>query len=171
MLKPYLLRRRKDDSAVALQLPEKTEHVLFCRLSDCQRSIYKDLLRSPEIEAVLEKRLTAFRAITTLRKLCNHPALVFQNGKFIWDIEEGLEHIKESLKSDKDVAPVVEQAIPNGRDTVPIAPTFSWENSGKLLVLSKILPLWFAEKHKVLIFSQVLQVTTRRYFWIFLLFL
>lgn len=30
----------------------------------------------------------------------------------------------------------------------------SWADSGKLLVLSKVLPLWFHEGHKVLVFSQ-----------------
>ncbi len=29
-----------------------------------------------------------------------------------------------------------------------------WADSGKLLVLSKLLPLWYTEGHKVLIFSQ-----------------
>jgi DNA excision repair protein ERCC-6 len=35
-----------------------------------------------------------------------------------------------------------------------------WEDSGKLLVLSKILPLWKVEGHKVLIFSQTVLMLT-----------
>jgi DNA excision repair protein ERCC-6 len=30
----------------------------------------------------------------------------------------------------------------------------AWKESGKLLVLAKVLPLWFTEGHKVLLFSQ-----------------
>lgn len=39
-------------------------------------------------------------------------------------------------------------------DTVIEDNKSAWEESGKLLVLAKVLPLWFTEGHKVLIFSQ-----------------
>jgi len=139
MLKPYLLRRKKDDVSMALKLPPKTEQVLFCRLTDSQRSLYKDILRSPEVEAVFERRMAAFKAITTLRKLCNHPALVFQHGKFIWNIEDEVEDITAE-----------------DQDDAKSLCSFTWGDSGKLVVLSKLLPLWFSENNKVLIFSQVI---------------
>ena len=151
MLKPYLLRRRKDDVSILLQLPGKTEQVLFCKLSTYQRSIYKDIINSPEVQAVIEKRMPAFRAITTLRKVCNHPALVFQKGRFVWKEEDTVEDINETL------APSAQELLDGKLNEVNgqfQGKSFNWENSGKLLVLSKILPLWYAEKHKVLIFSQ-----------------
>ena len=65
----------------------KVEQVLFCKLSSRQREIYRDILNSPEVEQVLQKKSMAFRAITTLRKLCNHPALVYKNGRVLWHDE------------------------------------------------------------------------------------
>ena len=97
MLKPYLLRRRKDEVNAHLQLPEKTEQVLFCKLSDMQRAIYKDVISSSEVQAVIDKRIPAFRAITTLRKLCNHPELVFQKGKFVWRDQDSIENVNDTL--------------------------------------------------------------------------
>lgn len=38
LIAPYLLRRLKSD--VSLQLPDKTEHVLFCQLTPEQRAQY-----------------------------------------------------------------------------------------------------------------------------------
>lgn len=39
LISPYLLRRRKAD--VAMQLPKKTETVLFCSLTETQRDLYR----------------------------------------------------------------------------------------------------------------------------------
>lgn len=50
-INPYLLRRLKAD--VKIQLPNKNEQVLFCRLTDYQRELYEDFVRSPEVEAML----------------------------------------------------------------------------------------------------------------------
>ena len=103
--------------------------------------------------------MPAFKAINTLRKLCNHPSLVFQNGNFIWSIEDDIADINESLNnninsSNSNSAPHPPQDIEVSLVKQP-SWDFSWDSSGKLIVLSKILPLWFAESNKVLIFSQV----------------
>jgi hypothetical protein len=71
---PLLLRRLKRD--VNTELPGKTEQVLFARLSPLQRDAYARYLRSAEVAGVLDRRTSALRAITVLRKLCNHPALL-----------------------------------------------------------------------------------------------
>ena len=78
IVRPILLRRRKSDLSVATALPKKTEQVLFCKLATRQQDIYREILNSPEVEAVLQRKALAFRAITTLRKLCNHPAFVYR---------------------------------------------------------------------------------------------
>lgn len=69
----YLLRRLKRD--VNVDLPTKTEQVLFCRLAPSQRATYKDFLRSREVRDVLNGDLQPFRAVGILRKICNHPDL------------------------------------------------------------------------------------------------
>ena len=50
---PYLLRRMKADVQVSLQLPNKNEQVLFCRLTDEQRQVYQEYLDSKECQMIL----------------------------------------------------------------------------------------------------------------------
>jgi len=74
LIDPYLLRRMKKD--VELQLPEKSEQVLFCRLTKEQRSVYQQTLNSPQVRMALEGRCKVFAALTLLRKICAHPDLL-----------------------------------------------------------------------------------------------
>ena len=50
---PYLLRRMKADVKNNLQLPDKNEQVLFCRLTEEQRQVYKEYLDSKECHMIL----------------------------------------------------------------------------------------------------------------------
>lgn len=45
MIQPFILRRCKRD--VEKQLPKKYEHILKCRLSSRQKSMYEDILTQP----------------------------------------------------------------------------------------------------------------------------
>lgn len=45
MIQPFILRRSKRD--VEKQLPKKYEHILKCRLSSRQKSLYEDILTQP----------------------------------------------------------------------------------------------------------------------------
>ncbi|KNE58612.1 DNA excision repair protein ERCC-6 [Allomyces macrogynus ATCC 38327] len=74
LIQPYLLRRMKCD--VAQDLPQKTEQVLFCKLTTTQRKLYQKLLASKDIAEVLDGKRNALFGIDLLRKTCNHPALV-----------------------------------------------------------------------------------------------
>ncbi|KAJ3375651.1 hypothetical protein GGF31_002854 [Allomyces arbusculus] len=74
LIQPYLLRRMKCD--VAQDLPQKTEQVLFCKLTTMQRKLYQKLLASKDIAEVLDGKRNALFGIDLLRKTCNHPALV-----------------------------------------------------------------------------------------------
>ncbi|KAJ3128979.1 hypothetical protein HK101_005308, partial [Irineochytrium annulatum] len=76
LISPYLLRRMKSD--VASDLPKKTEQVLFCRLSSTQRDLYERFLDSRDCRQILEGRKNALAGIDTLRKICNHPDLVYR---------------------------------------------------------------------------------------------
>jgi len=73
-INPYLLRRMK--STVATDLPEKTEQVLFCRLTDFQRDSYIAFLNSHEVASIMEGKRQALYGIDILRKICNHPDLL-----------------------------------------------------------------------------------------------
>jgi len=133
IIKPYLLRRKKKDLMDIAKLPDKTEHVLFCKLTPLQRSAYIDVISSDEVKMVLDKRFSAFSAITHLRKICNHPILAQYTGKLSWRSGVGLGQATIGVCNDSPV---------------------DFKDSGKLVVLSKILPQWQAEGHKVLIFTQ-----------------
>lgn len=73
-IKPYLLRRLKAD--VAVQLPKKSEQVVFCRLTPYQRRVYEQFLDSKETRQILEGRRHVLYGIDILRKICNHPDLL-----------------------------------------------------------------------------------------------
>jgi len=65
---PYLLRRMKSDVKVSLQLPDKNEQVLFCRLSQHQRDVYREYLDSKECKLILDGR---FMVIIIIMLLCS----------------------------------------------------------------------------------------------------
>jgi hypothetical protein len=163
IVRPYILRRKKDDMQDVIQLPKKTEQILFCKLSPRQDAIYDSVLGSDEVRAVLQRRMTAFRSIMTLRKLCNHPDLVFRGNQIMWhrhdnpgnrQIMADTSHktsagLKRARESEPELVDSDVEDEDNGLDSS------LWSDSGKLLVLSKILPLWHKQGHKVLIFSQM----------------
>ncbi|XP_040577120.1 DNA excision repair protein ERCC-6 [Lepeophtheirus salmonis] len=72
---PYLLRRMKSDVKSHINLPEKSEQILFCRLTDEQRSCYRSYLDSSDIQNIFEGKSKIFAGLINLRKICNHPDL------------------------------------------------------------------------------------------------
>lgn len=74
IIMPYLLRRMKAD--VNAQLPNKTEHVLFCSLTPVQRSAYRAFLASSDVEQIFEGSRKSLYGIDIMRKICNHPDLL-----------------------------------------------------------------------------------------------
>ena len=76
---PFILRRSLD--VLEEYLPRKTERVLFLQPSALQREWYAKYVHSDSVNALLESLEglgSALAAITTLKKLCNHPALLHQ---------------------------------------------------------------------------------------------
>ncbi|CAM9176674.1 unnamed protein product [Choristocarpus tenellus] len=152
LVQPYLLRRQKKDLQDILDLPKKTEQVLFCRLTPYQRRLYMEFLESAEVKSVLRRATRSFRAICILRKLCNHPDLVCRLGDSVVTRLSGHNIWEDENESDEDNS---DSKRVNGID---------WEEegalqrSGKLLVLHHILPLWHKQGHRVLLFSQTRQM-------------
>ena len=70
---PYLLQRLKVD--VAADLPKKSEQVLFCKLTEPQRSAYEFFLKSDDMNSILNGTRQSLYGIDILRKICNHPDL------------------------------------------------------------------------------------------------
>jgi len=161
LINPYLLRRLKKDIKEVQRMPGKKEQVLFCRLSDCQRSMYEAFLQSDLVKKVFRGSAQLLGAITTLRKICNHPDLVSPPDEFSSDpfSESILGNFNHSLRaresddyaSDDDDDDDTSQKVGDG--TVDRYHELI-ERSGKLEILAKILPLWKKQGHRVLIFCQ-----------------
>jgi len=94
LINPFVLRRTKEE--VARELPPVYEQVRYCNMTDEQRRVYeeeKSLARNAILEKLEEvgmekSTIMVLRALTRLRQIANHPALVeeFQgldSGKFI----------------------------------------------------------------------------------------
>ena len=75
VLRPHLLRRLKAD--VEKQMPNKYEHVLYCRLSKRQRYLYDGFMSRAQTRETLASGNTfsIMNALMQLRKVCNHPDL------------------------------------------------------------------------------------------------
>lgn len=136
MISPYMLRRSKNDVGDSVFLPDKSEQVLFCSLTDEQRDLYKGYLLSDHVGSILgrtsgprysdlQKRSNMLVAITTLRKICNHPDL----------------YLGEASEAD---ANGTQEQIIYGH----------YKRSGKLIVVSALLKIWKRQGHRVLLFTQ-----------------
>ncbi|GAB1600830.1 SWI/SNF-related matrix-associated actin-dependent regulator of chromatin subfamily A member 5-like isoform X1 [Argonauta hians] len=124
---PYLLRRMKSDVKISLDLPDKNEQVLFCKLTDEQRDVYREYLDSRECQSILDGRYKVFAGLITLRKICNHPDI--STGGPRSDTGEDIEY-EESLRFGY------------------------WRRSGKMIVVEGLLRLWKQQGHRALLFSQ-----------------
>lgn len=74
-IKPYLLRRTKEDVKSTLSLPAKSEQVLFCKLTEVQRDLYQRYIDSGIIQSIHRGKTQVFAALVKIRKICNHPYL------------------------------------------------------------------------------------------------
>eukprot|EP00571_Detonula_confervacea_P013933 CAMPEP_0172304572 /NCGR_PEP_ID=MMETSP1058-20130122/5968_1 /TAXON_ID=83371 /ORGANISM="Detonula confervacea, Strain CCMP 353" /LENGTH=2415 /DNA_ID=CAMNT_0013015859 /DNA_START=210 /DNA_END=7457 /DNA_ORIENTATION=+ len=150
VLRPYLLRRVKED--VEKSLPPKEETILEITLTPIQKQFYK---------AIYEKN-TAFlfkgtkpsnapslmNVMMELRKCCNHPFLI--RGAEDRIIDDAAETERKSLTPNEQIYRDIDYAKLTGEQLV--------KSSGKFVLLSKLLPKLFSGGHKVLIFSQMVRV-------------
>ncbi|XP_045082910.1 E1A-binding protein p400-like isoform X6 [Coregonus clupeaformis] len=76
MIQPFILRRCKRD--VEKQLPKKYEHIIKCRLSSRQKSMYEDILTQPGAQEALKTGhfVSVLQVLMQLQRICNHPDLV-----------------------------------------------------------------------------------------------
>ena len=134
-ISPYLLRRMKEDVKKHINLPEKNEQVLFCRLTDEQRELYRAYIDGGETKSILSGQLKVFVGLIALRKICNHPDL-FSGGP------------KPLAERDKE-----DEQEEGELDEAELKFGF-YKRSGKLIVVHSLLKLWKKQGHRVLLFSQ-----------------
>lgn len=83
LIRPFVLRRRKDDPSVIVDLPEKMEMKVFCNLTREQAALYQsvvdDMFGDIELSSGIRRRGLVLAALTRLKQVCNHPRLVFES--------------------------------------------------------------------------------------------
>lgn len=92
LIQPFVLRREK--SQVAKDLPDLTEQVVYCSMTDDQKSFYEEeksrirnfIYDSIEVSGIKKSSVHVLQALTKLRQIANHPKLIDNNvetsGKF-----------------------------------------------------------------------------------------
>ena len=65
----------KEDVKQTLNLPNKNEQVLFCKLTECQKKIYEEYLKSKEVSEIVKGSTKMFVGLINLQKISNHPDL------------------------------------------------------------------------------------------------
>lgn len=121
-------------STAAPSRPPRAQ-VLFCQLTDEQRDAYERFLEGDLVSRVLSGRMTAFSALTSLLKICNHPHL------HTW--------------SPPSEGPADERGGARAGDAAAYG---DWKLSGKLVVLKQVLSLWHASGDRALVFCQTRQM-------------
>ncbi|RTQ89821.1 DEAD/DEAH box helicase [Lysinibacillus telephonicus] len=78
-IRPFLLRRTKNDPDLMLNLPDKQEKKEFCALTNEQAALYEgyieDTMAQLETMTAFEKKGRVLQMLSKLKQLCNHPAL------------------------------------------------------------------------------------------------
>ena len=137
VIKPFILRRKKED--VAVDIPPKVEKTIYCQMSGLQHKLFyilKEVVNkntsgsSSSLDDAIHAKANKFSMLSVsynnmlmqLRKLCNHPFLIL----------EDLHSIPDSLYYH-----------------------YLLKSSGKLCMLNRLLKILLGLGHKVLIFSQM----------------
>ncbi|PKL03853.1 MAG: ATP-dependent helicase [Synergistetes bacterium HGW-Synergistetes-1] len=80
---PFILRRLKTDKTIISDLPEKIETEVFCSLNKEQASLYGAVLDHMEANLTgssgIKRKGAVLSAITSLKQVCNHPALYLKD--------------------------------------------------------------------------------------------
>ena len=126
---PYLLRRLKAD--VKINLPNKNEQVLFCKLTPIQEDLYTNFLRSEHVGKILTHTLNSFAGLTFLKKICNHPDIYTGDPSALLAMQGNLDMMKKTSEEYGHV-----------------------RRSGKLKVVSELLKVWRKQGHRTLLFTQ-----------------
>lgn len=132
---PFILRRTKEQ--VITDLPPRTEKIIWCEMEPAQRAIYdqtRDHFRTLLLKLIAEKgvnqaRFRVLEGLLRLRQICNHPRLI---------------------RSQAGKASLARLAS--------LASLGSTSESAKMEALLELLANATAEGHKILVFSQFVQM-------------
>lgn len=78
LVRPYLLRRLKNDKRIISDLPDKTELSAYCSLSKTQATLYQasveELARKIETVDGIQRRGIVLSYLMRFKQICNHPS-------------------------------------------------------------------------------------------------
>lgn len=150
----FILRRT--NNLLSAHLPPKVVEVVCCRMTSLQYSLYCHFLQSRSVRSLFasQKSARVLSAITSLRKLLNHP-------KLIYDMVNGTHNSKSSDGADgfanarNIFPPGIFESNRASRGQLPAG----WENfSGKFAVVARMLALLREQtKDRVVIVSNFTQ--------------
>lgn len=148
VLRPYLLRRVKED--VEKSLPPKEETILEVSLTPIQKTYYKAIYEKNTSFLMKGSKSnnapSLMNVMMELRKCCNHPFLIKGAEERIMGESSSISEKEKETISD---------------------PLLHWQkvysdklvqSSGKMVILMKLLPKLQSGGHKVLIFSQMVKM-------------
>ncbi|UYI26720.1 DNA excision repair protein [Encephalitozoon cuniculi] len=144
LIEPYILRRTK--SQVSHKLPSKEDKIVFCSLTPAQIELYNRVLESKHIMKVLTGKANLLSGISMLRKVCNHPRLLFPRKL---GVSEDCEEEASDEKNGEDEA----LELPGADVSYDLV-----SSSCKIKILVDLLKKWRSEGNKVLVFSQTIRM-------------
>ena len=111
-IKPFLLRRSKQDKELLPDLPDKFESTVWCSLTVPQADTYKAVLDELQETLSRSSRGTRQAAVLTalgrLKQVCDHPRLVYQDDSELADRSGKLTRLVEMLE---EVVPYKQKAL------------------------------------------------------------
>lgn len=116
LVKPFMLRRKKKDPAIQLDLPDKLETKVYINLTAEQGAMYeqtvKELMNRMQKLEGMERKGAILGALTQLKQLCDHPVLLTKEAELaetMMQSEDGREAlVQRSAKLERLVAMVDE---------------------------------------------------------------
>ncbi len=117
VISPFILRRKKSD--VLTELPDKQEQTLFCKMTPQQENLYLKIINTVKTTYFSDtpgldnkNYINILAALTRMRQVCNHPAL-----------------IEKEMSGKKDVSGKLDLVMELTRDAI--------ENNRKILLFSQ----------------------------------
>lgn len=111
-IRPFLLRRTKNDPELQLNLPDKQETKEFCPLTKEQAALYEgyiqDSIASLEQLSPFERKGRILQMLSKLKQLCNHPALYLKES-----LDDANNLMERSIKV-KRLVELTKEIIENG---------------------------------------------------------
>jgi len=108
LVRPFLLRRTKKDSAIQLDLPDKNENKVYLSLTGEQAALYEntvqELLKEIEHRTGIEKKGMILSTLTKLKQITDHPALFLKSNpkKAEKDSSQKVDRLLEMIEEIRD---------------------------------------------------------------------